>query len=133
MVFETTYLGNGIVLLLSIFFVVTIFLFFSFKLEKEHIFLKLFCLFFAFWLLLLVPKTAIDYSGDCIITATNSTMIGNTTSYIYESRCYANPHTTQTTLYEALLFFLKLLTIYFIIFYIWAFLKQAEIFTKRFK
>ena len=133
MVFETTYLGNGIIVLLSIFFVIILLLFFSFKLEKEHIFLKLFCLIFAFWILLLVPKVAIDYSGDCIITATNSTTLGNTTSYVYESRCYASPHTTTTTLYEALLFFLKALIIYFGIFYFWYFMKQADIFTKRFK
>ena len=133
MVFETTYLGNGLVMLLSLFFLAVLLLFFAFKLDDEHTILKLICIFFAFFVVLLIPKTALDYSGDCILTVSNSTTVGDTTTYQYESNCYANTHATQTTAYTTMLWFLRIIIIYFGIWVFWKFMQQSEIFTKRFK
>jgi len=114
---DSTYFGNGTTLLLAIGLIIFILIWFAFKLEEEHTFLKIFCLIFAIFTLILIPKVAIDYSGDCVVMVANATTTGSTISYDYVSECSQNTNTTQYTLLKTVTYFIWFFSIYLIVFY----------------
>lgn len=125
MALDSLYFGNGLVILIAVSFVICFLLFLAFKLDKEHIFLKILILFMAIYMIYLVPKIAIDYSGDCVVMVNSSTTIGSTTTYTYLSECSQNEHTTQTTFLKAVTRFFIIFSAYFVIFIFWKLFKEG--------
>lgn len=92
--------------------------FFSFQIEKEkHYLLRLFLVFVAMAVLILIPKSLIDEQYTCESVVANSTDVNATvTTYEYESFCYTRTEETPTTFYNIVLWFYRIFIGYVIVY-----------------
>jgi len=109
----TFIVGLGIFLFLLVYMI--------FKFSNEHVLLQFGLAVFIVFLLILLPKTLIDYQ-DCSIVVQNQTEIGNTTSFNYQQFCVDSDSTTATTLYKSAMWFLRFFVTYMFVYMIWVFL-----------
>lgn len=100
--------------------VCAILIYFAFSWDKnEHWILQLLVSLIVVFLLILVPKAAIDDANRCDIVVANSTAAGNTTSYQYEEFCSENPNSTSTTFLKSMVFFSRLFITYLVVYFNW--------------
>lgn len=100
-------IGIGIVIFLLFYF--------AFKLnddaerDKGFAILKLILILFAVFMLILLPKVAIDYQDHCdfVVRNTTESVGGNFTEYGYDYVCETNPYSTPQTFHKAVSLFIK--------------------------
>jgi len=90
--------------------------------KKEHIFLRLLGSFFFVFLLILVPKTAIDYKQDCEFVRVNETVSGAITSYEYDYVCVNNTSSTAVTFHKTYMRFVYVFGFYIFMYVIYVLL-----------
>lgn len=90
---------------------------FVYKWDKEdHIFLHVLGSFFFIFMLLLVPKAALDHQNDCEIVVANETVVGNTTTYGHAEFCVTNPNKTETIFYKLYMGFVYVFVAYMFVY-----------------
>ena len=101
--------------------------------RKEHYLLQLLASFFFIFLLILIPKVAIDSKDTCEIVIANETTIGNTTSYEHDYFCETNARTTTTTFYKVVMWFMRLFLAYLFLYFNYVFWIKSKIVKYKFK
>jgi len=129
--------------------VLFVLLYISFNLEKEHFILQLFLLFISLFVLILIPKAALDMGNDCE-TVLNSTSeiyeYGNNfsgyhwdydagtapdgpqldaylfhreISYTYTENCLGN-NATETTFYKLVMWIVRIISTYIVFYFLFS-------------
>ena len=92
----------------------------GFKLDNKHQVLKVFSLFFAVFIVLMLGKFASDSKEVCKLELQNTTMVGNNTFYNYETLCYnVTKSNTPNTVYISSLWYFRVVFVYVFGFIIW--------------
>lgn len=108
----------GLELIIGIGICAFLLLYFAFQWDKkEHYLLQLLTAFFFIFILLLIPKAAIDEKDTCQIVVANETIMGNTTSYDYTNYCIENVRTTSATFYKAIMWFIRVFLVYLFMYF----------------
>ena len=82
----------------------------TFRLDDEHIFLKILTLFFVFFILVLIPKATLDPTCDLLLNS--SSIVGNLTTYTYDTICLTAETKTPNIFFESTMAYIKLLFLY---------------------
>lgn len=115
---------EGLIQVFGIGIAIFLMLFISFNIdEKKHFLFKLVTLFFAIGLLLLLPKTAMDYKNHCEFVVVNVENSAPNDIYTYDYVCSNNPNTTANTFYNSVLWFTRIFMIYVGLYFAWEVLK----------
>ena len=107
---------DSLALIVCIAFVIGLFTYVMFKLENGHGLLKLFFFFAVIFLILLLPKIAIDESSYCEILTNTTTLTANTTAYTYERVCFTNTKTTANTFLSSIVWAQRIIITYMILY-----------------
>ena len=84
-----------------------------------------------FVLMLLIPKTGLDDKNFCYLTISNSSTVGDVTSYEYSRTCFDNPNNTSNTFYKSFNVFLYILIgLLFVFFSYFLIKKLIEVYPK---
>lgn len=105
-------LGIGITAFLIIYF--------AFQWDKEeHWLLQLICSFVFIFLIMLIPKAAIDNEDYCQVTLMNETITqgGNLTTNAYTYLCFTNTKATTNTFYKAIWWFIRFFILYIFLYF----------------
>ncbi len=97
---------------------VFILLYFSFKLEEEHIVFKVVMIGLAVALCILLGKAAID-STECNYIVKNSNTTGDSISYEYGHVCGDHPKITSITFFKYTMLFFRMFLIYVFAYIFW--------------
>ena len=101
----------NVVLILSVSVFVFMLLYFASQMPHENEVqdgLKIFLILFAVALSIYIPKAAMDAQTTCDWLPSNSTTVGNTTSYQYTTYCYTETASTPTSFYKAVMWFVRI-------------------------
>ena len=99
-------------------------LYIAFNLEKNHVWFKIFTVLFVIVFLALVPKVLVDEEDYCGFVVTNSTMLGNTTSFQYGHQCVPNTYQSTSLFFKGWAFFLGFTMVYILVFLVWYLLNK---------
>lgn len=88
----------------------------SFTLDREHIAIKYFLMFAFFFMMILIPKAALDSSQHCSFEVANQTVVNNVTSFNYDYICVDNQYSTSSIFYRSIMLLLTIVSIYFFIY-----------------
>lgn len=77
----------GLVLIVGIGIICFILLYLAFNIDQKHMLLKLLLIFFAFGLLILIPRGAIDEADNCQVVLTSKTTINTTAGFVSGADC----------------------------------------------
>jgi len=104
---------------MGVFMVVFLIFYASFKLDKDHVFIKFFGLFSGIFLLLLIPHSYIKYENNCDIVINKTIESGTNMTYSYDTYCYDNNSNTNTIFLKGFLTFISVFLTYFVIYVIY--------------
>jgi hypothetical protein len=92
----------------------------AFQLEQKHQVIKVFSLFFAIFMILMLGKLSLDSKEVCEQRISSILTIGNTTTYNYQTQCYnQTTSTTPKTVYNTTLWYFRIAFLYVFGFIIW--------------
>lgn len=92
-----------------------IMLYFAFNLDKDHYAMRLITVFFALGILLIVPAMLVENIDNvCDVVVSNSTQVGSTMTYEYESFCYSVALGSPSTLFSSVMWFYRVFIAYVI-------------------
>ena len=98
---------------------------------SSHYLLQLLVLGFILGCLLLVGKTAVDNQDTCAWNVVNSTTSGSVTSYGYEYQCIENTKNTNNVFFKSIVWFVKIVSIYIVLYFIYELLSYFNVFAGR--
>lgn len=113
-------MGGGVLVAgLGVVGVLLILLFFKLgeREDEKHFVLQMFFLAFIVFVMVLIGKTAIDYKDDCDWHMSNSTVVGNITSYDYVYECNVNTNSTSSTFYDMTVWIMRIVVIYLFLYF----------------
>lgn len=98
---------------------------------SSHYLLQLLVLGFILGCLILVGKTAVDNQDVCAWNIVNSSSVGGVTSYGYEYQCIENTKNTTNIFFKSIIWFVKIVSIYIVLYFIYELLSYFNVFAGR--
>jgi hypothetical protein len=113
---------NTLPLIVAITLLCGLLLLFSLTLDaKEHMFLKIILSLAFVYLILFIPKAAMDMDKTCDTVIDSVTTVGSSNYYNYQYVCIDNIYTTSYSFFKAVSLLQKVITYYIFIYIIWYF------------
>lgn len=105
------------------------FIYFAFKLDKDHFLLQLLLVFFALYSTILIPQAVINDSCDMKVVSEDVT--GENVTYGYARVCDDTVSNTKKTFMLVPLWFFRVFVTYFAIYLVWHWLMRSEKFCRK--
>jgi len=109
------FIGCGLITFFLLYFIIH----FQTKDSIVNAFIQIIGLGFIFVFLIILSVSVLDEQDYCSIVAENSTINGSTTTYDYNYFCYTNPNPTSTNFYQVVMWFIRIIAGFFLVYIIY--------------
>lgn len=91
--------------------------------DKGFAILKLILILFAVFMMVLIPKTTLDYKDNCDFVVTNQSEVANHTYFSYNYTCQTNAYDTPISFYKYVINFIRVFGIFIAVWFTYYVLK----------